>query len=379
MSSYKCNFCDNNYGTKKSLNLHQKTAKFCLEIQKGMKNNTNVHDTENDNFLCEYCDDKFTLKSSLERHYNRCKFKEIKNKDTEIESLKNTIKQYEKLKDSFQEQKEDNLVLKKELNLKDEFIQELKKEIESLKNKVDDTYMTLLDRSDKTYNTFIEKEEKLVNTLLYQNSSSKNTKSVNNSLTINNYGIKPLTTDSLIEALEAYNTKNPYAFNGYQYDGATLERGSLKLEFVFYGIVKELRDYYGITDVSREKIVYNYNGELTLTTMQEFIRTNIVMNNIDAILEWIENLQVQIEERIIDGVIDIKGEERMMTEEEKSKLKDKKESLNYVYKIFKGSKDMGTASMYLIDTLREEAMKVGKVVGKTKIITKQLSDSGRDL
>ena len=283
------------------------------------------------------------------------------------------------MKDSFQEQKEDNLVLKKELNLKDEFIQELKKEIESLKNKVDDTYMTLLDRSDKTYNTFIEKEEKLVNTLLYQNSSSKNTKSVNNSLTINNYGIKPLTTDSLIEALEAYNTKNPYAFNGYQYDGATLERGSLKLEFVFYGIVKELRDYYGITDVSREKIVYNYNGELTLTTMQEFIRTNIVMNNIDAILEWIENLQVQIEERIIDGVIDIKGEERMMTEEEKSKLKDKKESLNYVYKIFKGSKDMGTASMYLIDTLREEAMKVGKVVGKTKIITKQLSDSGRDL
>ena len=58
------------------------------------------------------------------------------------------------------------------------------------------------------------------------------------------------------------------------------------------------------------------------------------MNNIDAILEWIENLQFQIEERIIDGVIDIKGEERMMTEEEKNKLKDKKESLNYVYKTF---------------------------------------------
>ena len=259
-------------------------------------------------------------------------------------------------------------------------------EIESLRNKVDKSYNTIIERTDKTYDSFFQKEEKLVDTLIHQNNSiisslphNKNQKNISNNYTINNYGIKPLTTDSLIEALEAYNTKNPYAFNGYQYDGATLERGSLKLEFVFYGIVKELRDYYGITDVSREKIVYNYNGELTLTTMQEFIRTNIVMNNIDAILEWIENLQVQIEERIIDGVIDIKGEERMMTEEEKSKLKDKKESLNYVYKIFKGSKDMGTASMYLIDTLREEAMKVGKVVGKTKTITKQLSDSGRDL
>ena len=274
----------------------------------------------------------------------------------------------------------------KELKMKDDIISKLEKEIENLRQENKDMYNTIIERTDKTYDSFFQKEEKLVDTLIHQNNSiisslphNKNQKNISNNYTINNYGIKPLTTDSLIEALEAYNTKNPYAFNGYQYDGATLERGSLKLEFVFYGIVKELRDYYGITDVSREKIVYNYNGELTLTTMQEFIRTNIVMNNIDAILEWIENLQVQIEERIIDGVIDIKGEERMMTEEEKSKLKDKKESLNYVYKIFKGSKDMGTASMYLIDTLREEAMKVGKVVGKTKIITKQLLDPGRDL
>ena len=60
---------------------------------------------------------------------------------------------------------------------------------------------------------------------------------------------------------------------------------------------------------------------------------------------------------------------QVLTEEEKSKLKDKRESLNYVYKIFKGSKEMGTASMYLIDTFSEEAMKVGKVIKKVKGLT----------
>ena len=103
MSSYKCNFCDNNYGSKKSLTLHQKTAKFCLEIQKGMENHTNVHDIENIYFTCDYCDDKFTLKSSLERHYEKCKIRQEKireeneqKKNDEILELKRIIEMQSK-------------------------------------------------------------------------------------------------------------------------------------------------------------------------------------------------------------------------------------------------------------------------------------------
>ena len=377
MSSYNCNFCNNSYGSKKSLNLHQKTAKFCIEIQKGMENHTKSQDPENTYFACEYCEDKFTLKSSLERHYTRCKFKELKNKDSEIETLKNIIKQYEKLKDNFQEQKEDNLVLKKELKMKDEIIYKLEKEIESLKQENKDMYITLLDRSDKTYNTliehsdktyntFFEKEEKLIDTLLQQNNSSKNSKTVQHHLTINNYGIKPLTQESIINAFESFSSRSSTAFNAFQYDGITLERGNMKVEYIFYGIIRELKDYYGITDISREKVVFNNNGEMTLTTVQEFIRTNVVMNNIDAILEWISNLLSQVKQRIEDGEIEMNGEMREMTETEKNKLSDTGESLEYIYKLFKISKDKGTANNYMTKLLSEGAMQSGKVISKVK-------------
>ena len=62
-----------------------------------------------------------------------------------------------KLKEELNECKTENLVLKNELNMKDDIISKLEKENESLKNKVDNTYMTLIEHSDKTYNTFFEK------------------------------------------------------------------------------------------------------------------------------------------------------------------------------------------------------------------------------
>ena len=390
---YKCEYCNKEYSSKSTLENHHKIAKFCLRLR-----NKNI--VEEDLFNCEYCKDIFTRKFNLDRHYESCRIRLDKiqeenehRKDLLITKLQdelrilmtetyperenkwkeelNNYKIENRVKDEQLKMKDEKLKMKDEqLKMKDDIIFKLEKEVNSLKDKVDDTYNALIEHSDKTYNSFFEKEEKLVDTLIQQNikisetNNSKSQKTINNNYTINNYGIKPLTSDTVIDAFNSYNLKNPHAFNGYQYDCNTSERGSLKLEFVFYGIVKELRDYYGITDISREKIVYNHNGEMTLTTMQEFIRTNIVMNNMDSILEYIEDLQNQIEKRIEDGLIEIKGEERIMTEEEKNKLKDKRESLNYVYKIFKGSKEMGTASMYLIDTFSEEAMKVGKVIKK---------------
>ena len=37
MSTYKCEFCNNEYVNSKILKNHQKTAKFCIEIQKKPK------------------------------------------------------------------------------------------------------------------------------------------------------------------------------------------------------------------------------------------------------------------------------------------------------------------------------------------------------
>ena len=390
MSSYNCEFCNNEYSSKKSLDMHKKTAKFCLKIQKSIITNTN--DNENTEFACEHCMYKTTLKSSLIAHGEICKIRlnkikeeHEKKKDDLINKLQNELnilmtQTYPERENKYKEEiniyktelriKEEQVKMKdeqyiKELKMKDDIISKLEKENESLKQENKDTFMTLLDRSDKTYDKFFEKEEKLVDTLLQQNSIKNNLKTINN-LTINNYGIKPITSESVINAFESYNSKQKNAFNAFQYDGITLERGSMKVEYVFYDIIKELKDYYGITDVSREKIIFNNNGEMTLTTVQEFIKTNVVMNNIDSILEWISNLLSQIKQRIYDGKIEIDGEMRDMTEIEKNKLSDTGESLEYIYKLFKISKEKGTANTYMTKLLSEGAMENGKVVGKIK-------------
>jgi hypothetical protein len=367
MSLYICNYCKKEYSSKRSLDLHQKTAKFCLRIR-------NNHEEEKTSFNCEYCNDNFILKHVYERHYETCKIRlqqiikdELQKKEEFNYKLQEELKKKEeiilKLKEEINEYKTELRVKDEQLKMKDEIIKEFKNEVYILKQE-----------SKETYDKIFEKEEKLVDTLLHHNNSmnkncrSSNIKTISNNLTINNYGIKPLTQESIIEAFDSYNSKNKNAFNGYVYDMITGDYVSFKVEIVFYGLIKELRDYYGITDISREKVMYNNNGEMTLTTVQEFIRTNVVMNNIEIMLEWIMNLQTQIKERKEEGRIENNGEIREMTEIEKRDLTDKANTLEYIYKMFKISKEKGHPNEFMSKFLSQGAIEHGKVIGKASKI-----------
>ena len=386
MTVYKCNFCNKEYSTKGILENHQKTAKFCIRLRNNNENLEILNNHITINLKCEYCDDIFMLKQSLERHYEICKIKKEKQqkeneqkKDNEILELKKNVDKLKNelyilmsqtyperennLKEEINNYKTENLVLKKELKLKDENHEEQLRMKDEIIFKLEKENNCLRNESKDTIKSFFDKEEKLVDTLLHQNNSNR--KNIQN-LTINNYNIKPLTSDSVIGAFESYNSKHKNAFNGCVYDLITGDYVSFKVEHVFYGIIKELKDYYGITDISREKIIFNNNGEMTLTTIQEFIKTNIVMNNIDIILEWISNLQSQIQQKKLDGLIDSNGEIRDMTEIEKRDLTDKASTLDYVYKMFNISKERGYPNETMSKMLSEGAMEHGKVVGKIK-------------
>ena len=388
MSSYNCHYCKKEYSNNKSLKVHQKTTKFCIEIQKGLENKPNDNTPGISSFKCEYCNDNFTVKSNLQRHYDICKIhlkkiqeeNELK-KNTEILELNKII---EKLKDNFQTQKEEFnnykaeiIFLKKELKMKDEYHLKEQKMKDEIISKLEKENESLKKDSKETIKSFFEKEEKIRDTLLHENNSiKKSPKTVNNIInnTTHYNNIKPLTSDSIINAFESYQLKHENAFNAYRYDSNGLAK--FELELVFYGIVRELKEYYGITDISREKIVYNNNGEITLTTVQEFIRTNVVMNNIDIILEWITNLRTQIFKKLEDGfTITNEGEIKDLDNNDKKRLHEKEQTLMNIYELFRQSKERGDIHMYISDEMSLAAMRHGITVEKPKGKIKKLTDS----
>ena len=78
------------------------------------------------------------------------------------------------------------------------------------------------------------------------------------------------------------------------------------------------------------------------------------------------NLQTQIKNKKVEGLIDSNGEIREMTEREKRDLTDKASTLEYVYKMFNISKEKGQPNEIMSKFLSEGAMEHGKVVGKVK-------------
>jgi len=109
-SSFDCNFCKKTYTSQSNLNNHQKTAKFCLDLQNKLNNGSLIR--------CEFCLKEFTTKKYLNQHNEICKQKKL----TEQTDLK---KELEKLQKEIIE-------LKLSVKLKDEIIQKLEKENKKL-------------------------------------------------------------------------------------------------------------------------------------------------------------------------------------------------------------------------------------------------------
>lgn len=67
-----CNFCNKELSNSGILKAHQKTAKYCLEIQGLLINNI---------FNCDYCNRQYTQKKNLNHHLLSCVEKKIAEKD----------------------------------------------------------------------------------------------------------------------------------------------------------------------------------------------------------------------------------------------------------------------------------------------------------
>lgn len=69
---FKCEFCSRIFSNKYNLAKHQKTAKFCLDIQMTITSNDLTCSYK---YKCDYCVYKTNIKYSFTRHLNTCKQK----------------------------------------------------------------------------------------------------------------------------------------------------------------------------------------------------------------------------------------------------------------------------------------------------------------
>ncbi len=166
-----CNFCNKQYNSLSSLNHHQKSAKFCLELQKKIDNvETNIKPSV---YNCEYCEKSFTTKFALNKHTNTCNTKIYQDKvNNQIKEIKLKEEQYLKEKSEFEKQilnfqyelkEKENQI--KELKVKNETTLKEKSEFEKqilnfqyeLKEK-ENQRLDFLERISKLENTIKEKD-----------------------------------------------------------------------------------------------------------------------------------------------------------------------------------------------------------------------------
>ena len=120
---FKCNYCDKKLSSKSSLKVHQTRAKYCLKIQ--------GKEQTNGEFVCPTCGKDFNVKFHLQNHIKVC------------EKNHPIINKY----------REDNLLLKTEIEMLKNTIRELREQLEKTQQRYDKLSLTAVKRptvSNKT-------------------------------------------------------------------------------------------------------------------------------------------------------------------------------------------------------------------------------------
>lgn len=215
----KCEFCQKDFSSKSILTAHQKTTKYCLEIQ----GKTLVED-----YKCTYCDKKFTTQTNLKDHCGVCKEKIKKQYEEKIDNHLKTIKKQDldinKLTLINDENKEKINNMTNDIKQRDRDIEVLNQIIGKLESKLESYEKKLFDMASRPNTT--------------HNNNNNKTLLMN---VINNTNL-PLTNDVLRQCATTFTIDN-----ARNIDGITKH------------LTSSLEDHISCTDPSRN--VFKYTND----------------------------------------------------------------------------------------------------------------------
>jgi len=146
-----CEFCQRQFSTKGILVSHQKSAKYCLELQ----------NKNNENFPCNFCSKKFTSRFNLNEHFTTCKKKQ--NEEIEIKLKNEYTSQIDVLKEKI-------IILESNYQIKieekDKIIQKLEKKLEKFENAVISNKHSTFDENKDNHNIPIPLSEKITSVVI---------------------------------------------------------------------------------------------------------------------------------------------------------------------------------------------------------------------
>lgn len=272
-----CNFCKKEFATKGNLISHQKTAKYCLEIQ-----GKNIED-----YKCDYCNKNYTSLYNLNEHYNSCKLKkkeqekliEKKRNDEYNNKIKNIEEKYKKEILSYKliisqkdKEIEDYKICKKELEMKNEIIEKFEKKIESYEKRLFEMASRPTNNSSNNKTVVINNNSPLTNDVLRQ---CANTFTLENAKNIN--GI----TKHFTESLEDHITCTDYARNIFKYknekDEEIVDTDLENLLPQYLGVLKDKNNF-----LYKEVVNYFKENNVSINEQTDY---NIFYNALNSIIE----------------------------------------------------------------------------------------------
>ena len=230
-----CEFCKKTFSSKSNLVAHQKSTKYCLELQ-GKTNN---------DFVCQYCSRTFTLYKTLSEHINVCKKKQIKEeeeKTNEYEKMIKKLEKYEGIEKRLEDKNKENKQLKEKIADQKDYIAKLETKLE----KFEDIVLSKSDKKQYTTNT--------------TTNNTTNNIVINNSLNLND--------------IEKMNS-----FLDEKLDKEVLAGGQKSFALLMSSTM--LKDKYKCVDPSRQNFEFtNELGEIERDVKAKKLTTAIIKSNI---------------------------------------------------------------------------------------------------